>query len=163
MNIVYRPAKPVDLRPAVGVVFRAGNDLRTRNGGVPAPAPQQPHFQAFCLAENPGGLWVAEADGTIVGFGCAWMIGAFWFLSQLFIEPGLQAKGVGQALMSRTLDMAERNGADNRTLITLAYCPASAPMRQIGPEGGLVSRFSTDVDSDWLAATLRKLVDGKNS
>ena len=49
------------------------------------------------------------------------------------------------------------------TALLSALCPASAPMRQIGPEGGLVSRFSTDVDSDWLAATLRKLVDGKNS
>jgi hypothetical protein len=36
-------------------------------------------------------------------------------------------------------------------------------MSLIGPEGGLVTRFSTDVNSDRLAAALRKLVDGSNS
>jgi GNAT superfamily N-acetyltransferase len=46
----------------------------------------------------------------------------FWYLAQLFTKPGMQAKGVGQALLSKTLQHhAQRNGADNRALITMAY------------------------------------------
>jgi hypothetical protein len=41
--------------------------------------------------------------------------------AQLFILPDIQARGVGQALMSRTLDEAASNGAENRALITLGY------------------------------------------
>jgi GNAT superfamily N-acetyltransferase len=49
----------------------------------------------------------------------------FWFLSQLFVMPETQAKGIGQALLSKTLMQAERNGAANRALITFAYSIAS--------------------------------------
>jgi hypothetical protein len=49
----------------------------------------------------------------------------FWFLSQLFVRPETQAKGIGQALLSKTLMQAERNGAANRALITPAYNVAS--------------------------------------
>ena len=45
----------------------------------------------------------------------------FWFLSQLFVSPEMQAKGIGQALLSETLMQAQRNGAANRALITPAY------------------------------------------
>src|SRR4029078_12551860 len=54
-------------------------------------------FPKFCLAEDPDGLWVAEHGGTIVGFGFSWMTETFWFLSQLFVRPEIQAKGIGQA------------------------------------------------------------------
>jgi len=56
-----------------------------------------------------------------VGFGFAWMRQRFWLLAQLFTEPGAQAKGVGRALLSKTFEHAERNGAENRALITMAY------------------------------------------
>src|ERR1700730_7264408 len=49
----------------------------------------------------------------------------FWFLSQLFVRPETQAKGIGQALLSKTLLQAERNGATNRALVTPAYNIAS--------------------------------------
>ena len=49
----------------------------------------------------------------------------FWCLSQLFVRPEAQAKGIGQALLSKTLMQAERNGATNRALITPAYNIAS--------------------------------------
>jgi GNAT superfamily N-acetyltransferase len=82
-------------------------------------------FLKFCLAEDPEGLWVAEHGGKIVGFGFSWMTETFWFLSQLFVRPETQARGVGQALLSKTLMQAERNRATNRALITPAYNTAS--------------------------------------
>jgi GNAT superfamily N-acetyltransferase len=125
MNITYRRATADDLEEAERVVQQAGNELRVRHGGRAAPAPPSTAFPKFCLADGPDGLWVAENGDGIVGFGFSWMSGAFWFLSQLFVRPGTQAQGIGQALLSKTLLQAERNGADNRALITFAYNIAS--------------------------------------
>jgi GNAT superfamily N-acetyltransferase len=125
MDIAYRPAKPEDLAEAERVVQQSGNALRVRHGRQPWPAPPPTAFPRFCLAQDPSGLWVAEHGDTIVGFGFSWMTERFWFLSQLFVKPDTQAKGIGQALLSRTLMQAERNGADNRALITPAYNTAS--------------------------------------
>lgn len=124
MDITYRPAQPEDLDAGVRVVQQAFTELRVRNGLGPAPL-GPPTFQRFTHAEDPGGLWVAEAAGEIIGFACSWMRQRFWYLAQLFIRPDIQARGVGQALMSRTLEQAARNGAENRALITLGYNLAS--------------------------------------
>jgi GNAT superfamily N-acetyltransferase len=121
VDITYRPAKFEDLADAERVVQEAGNELRVRNGRRPWPAPPPIAFPKFCLTEDPDGLWVAEHGDTIVGFGFSWMTEKFWFLSQLFVRPQTQAKGIGQALLSKTLMQAQRNGATNRALITPAY------------------------------------------
>jgi GNAT superfamily N-acetyltransferase len=121
MDITCRPAKPEDLEEAERVVQQSGNALRVRYGRQPWPAPPPIAFPKFCLAQDPSGLWVAEDGDTIVGFGFSWMTEKFWFLSQLFVRPETQAKGVGQALLAKTLMQAERNGAANRALITPAY------------------------------------------
>jgi ribosomal protein S18 acetylase RimI-like enzyme len=125
MAITYRPARPEDLAEAERVVQQSGNALRVRHGRQPWPAPPPTAFPKFCLAQDPSGLWVAEDGDTIVGFGFSWMSEKFWFLSQLFVRPETQAKGIGQALLSKTLVQAERNGAANRALITPAYNTAS--------------------------------------
>src|SRR2546427_628304 len=101
MDITYRSALRDDLDPALSVVARAIDDLRVRHGFQPMSRPQAPRFQNFCLAQDAEGLWVAESGNTIVGFGFSWMLQKFWFLSQLFISPDAQARGVGQALLSR--------------------------------------------------------------
>jgi ribosomal protein S18 acetylase RimI-like enzyme len=100
VDITYRPAKCEDLEEAERVVQEAGNELRVRHSRQPWPAPPPIAFPKFCLSEDPDGLWVAEHGDTIVGFGFSWMTEKFWFLSQLFVRPETQAKGVGQALLS---------------------------------------------------------------
>ena len=120
MDITYRPAKPEDLAAAERVAQQSGNALRVRHGGRPSPAPPSIAFPEFCLAQDPAGLWVAEDGDAIVGFGFSWMTEQFWCLSQLFVRPETQAKGIGQALLSKTLMQAERNGAANRALIVVA-------------------------------------------
>jgi GNAT superfamily N-acetyltransferase len=125
MDVTYRPAKPEDLEEAERIVQQSGNALRVRHGRQPWPAPPPTAFPQFCLAQDPAGLWVAEDGDTIIGFGFSWMTEKFWFLSQLFVRPETQARGIGQALLSKTLMQAERNGAANRALITPAYNIAS--------------------------------------
>jgi len=125
MEITYRPAKPEDLEEAERVVQQSGNALLVRHGLQPWPAPPSTAFPKFCLAQDPSGLWVAQEGDSIVGFGFSWMTEKFWCLSQLFVRPETQAKGIGQALLSKTLMQAERNGAANRALITFAYNIAS--------------------------------------
>jgi GNAT superfamily N-acetyltransferase len=121
MDVAYRPARPEDLEPSGRIVQQAILDLR-RQDGVALPQPLgPPAFQRFCFEDDLSGLWVAEADGELVGWTMSWMCGRFWFLSQLFVRPDLQAKGVGQALLDRPLAQAARREATNRALITFAY------------------------------------------
>jgi len=126
VRITYRPAKAEDLEPATRIVQDAYNDLRVRHGLAPTISVGPPLFQAFSLDEPSSSLWVAEADGAPLGFAFSWMRQRFWFLAQLFVRPGTQSKGLGQAMLSRTMRHAEENGAENRALITMAYNTASA-------------------------------------
>ena len=125
MHITYRPAMAEDLEPATRIVQDAYNDLRVRHGLAASISRGPPLFQTFSLAEPSSSLWVAEAEGVLQGFAFAWMRQRFWFLAQLFVLPGTQAKGIGQAMLTRTLQHAEENGAENRALITMAYNTAS--------------------------------------
>jgi GNAT superfamily N-acetyltransferase len=103
------------------LVQDAYNDLRERHGLPSNIAFVQPLFQTFSLTEPSSSLWVAVADGTLQGFAFSWMRQKFWFLAQLFVRPGVQAKGIGQTILSKTLRHAEENSAENRALITTAY------------------------------------------
>jgi GNAT superfamily N-acetyltransferase len=121
MPITYRPATAEDLKPATQIVQDAYNDLRVCHGLAPSIVLGPPLFQTFSLAEPSSSLWVAEAEGALQGFAFSWMRQRFWFLAQLFVRPGTQSKGIGQAMLSRTLQHATENGARNRALITMAY------------------------------------------
>ena len=69
MDIRYRSAEPEDLEEAERVVQQSGNALRVRHGRPPRPGPPPIAFPKFCLARDPSGLWVAEDEDTIIGFG----------------------------------------------------------------------------------------------
>lgn len=156
MTPVVRPAEIGDLEAGLGVVTTAFNDLRTRNGLRPVPL-RAPAFQRFGHAEDPSGLWVAEEGGAVIGFAYSWMRQRFWYLAQLFVLPQVQAGGVGQALMSRTLEQAARAEATNRVLITLGYNMTSTGLyirnglypreplyRLVAPAAGLAARLPQD-------------------
>ena len=121
VDIDYRPARSEDLEPAAALITRAVNDLRVRHGLPPSFTSRPSVLARFCLEQDPDGLWAAEAGGALVGFGFAWVAQRFWFLAQLFVAPDIQARGIGQALLSRTLAPEQRRGTQNRALITFAY------------------------------------------
>ncbi|HEX4553371.1 MAG TPA: GNAT family N-acetyltransferase [Xanthobacteraceae bacterium] len=80
-----------------------------------------PDFQLFSLKDDPDGLWVAEADGDIVGSALSWVCGDLWFLAELFVAPGYQGRGVGNELLARSFEHARKAGATNRSLLTFTF------------------------------------------
>jgi GNAT superfamily N-acetyltransferase len=125
MQLSYRRARLEDLDPANVLVVGAINQLAQSHGYPPIASLRPPLFQIFSLSHDPEGLWVAEENGKLVGFAFAWTAGSLWFLSQLFISPETQGKGIGDTLLKLTLDHAEKAGAKARALITFAFNPVS--------------------------------------
>jgi GNAT superfamily N-acetyltransferase len=125
MQIVIRPARADDLQTAQELVVHSINDLTVRHGFSPMATRRPADFQRFSLDDDPAGLWVAEASGEIKGFAFSWVSDRFWFLAELFVSPGLQGQGIGEALLQRTLDHASGARADNRALVTFPFNKAS--------------------------------------
>ncbi len=121
MAPVIRPARPEDLQTAQQLVVRSINDLTERHGFGPMASIRPADFQLFSLKDDPDGLWIAEADGEIVGFTFSWMNDDFWFLAELFVSPSRQGDGIGGALMARTFEHARKKDARNRALITFTF------------------------------------------
>jgi ribosomal protein S18 acetylase RimI-like enzyme len=121
MPLVFRPARAEELQRAEELVVRSINDLTERHGFGPMATLRPPDFQLFSLKDDPGGLWVAEADGEIVGFALSWVCGDLWFLAELFVAPGQQGRGVGNELLARTFEHARKAGATNKSLITFTF------------------------------------------
>lgn len=121
MSVFVRPARPEELQRAEELVVRSINDLTERHGFGAMATLRPPDFQLFSLKDDPGGLWVAEADGEIVGFAMSWVCGDLWFLAELFVAPGQQGRGVGNELLARTFEHARKAGATNKSLITFTF------------------------------------------
>src|SRR5271169_6181420 len=124
MPLVYRSARAQDLERADKLVVASINDLTERHGfgGFgPLVASRPPNFQLFSLKDDPNGLWVAEDAGELLGFAWSWVCGDLWFLAQLFVSPAQQGRGIGNELIKRTFEHAQKSGAANRALITFSF------------------------------------------
>src|SRR5829696_6434891 len=98
MTITCRKAETGDLKSAMAVVAAALNDLERSPGFAGSSGVIDTSFAEWCLADDSSGLWVAEAEDRIVGFGFSWVAGHLWYLADLFVEPGWQSAGVGRML-----------------------------------------------------------------
>jgi GNAT superfamily N-acetyltransferase len=125
MSPFCRPARLDDLKPAMASVVEAFNDVNRRHGTEDFVASMGTGFAAFSLNDDPAGLWVAQENSEIVGFGFSWMADRLWFLADLFVRPQWQATGIGRVLLRHTLDQAEASGAEVKALITFAFNRAS--------------------------------------
>lgn len=121
MSLVVRPASADELARAEELVVHSINDLTVRHGFGSVAASRSPDFQAFCLRDDPRGVWLAEDDGEMVGFALSWVCGRLWFLAELFVAPGRQGQGIGNALLDRTMLHASKAGATEKSLITFAF------------------------------------------
>ena len=101
-----RPATPDDL-PACAEVWRAAlNDYMGRLNLPPIPDELAPigRLHAHLRATDPDRFWVAtDVRGELDGFVSAVARDRVWFLSMLFVRPGVQGRGLGRALLARVL------------------------------------------------------------
>jgi GNAT superfamily N-acetyltransferase len=125
MAIVYRPAREDDFAIADRLTVASINDLTERHAFGPMASPGPHRFQSFSLKDDLDGLWVAEDSEQMLGFAFSWVCGDLWFLAQLFISPQRQSQGIGHALISRTMEQAQKSGAKTKALITFAFNRAS--------------------------------------
>jgi GNAT superfamily N-acetyltransferase len=74
--------------------------------------------------DHPTKAWVAEIDGTVVGFGhmrTHWDTfsgGRAWYLDDLFTSPAARGYGVGTAIINALRAHADANGGGTISWIT---------------------------------------------
>jgi GNAT superfamily N-acetyltransferase len=86
------------------VTFR---DLDDRMGEHPGPVgtfAQAAVRLHRLLATDPGGAWVAEHDGEVVGCALAILRERVWGLSLIVVRPDHQSAGLGRELLARAWD-----------------------------------------------------------
>jgi ribosomal protein S18 acetylase RimI-like enzyme len=125
MPVIFRPARAEELQKAEELVVGSINDLTERHGFGPMATSRPPAFQLFSLKDDPDGLWIAEDEGQILGFAFSWVCGDLWFLAELFVSPAHQGRGIGNELLKRTFEHAQKTGAVNKALITFTFNRAS--------------------------------------
>jgi GNAT superfamily N-acetyltransferase len=114
-----RPLEPRDIDAVHHVSVAAFEDLARRFGEPPEPAGPLAATRTRIgrlLAADPGGAWVAERGGEVVGCALALLREGLWGLSQLVVRPDAQSSGVGRELLQR----ARAYGDDARGWIVLA-------------------------------------------
>jgi GNAT superfamily N-acetyltransferase len=135
-RVDYRPPRPEELADCVLVWHASVNDYMTRLGHPLPPPVLDPALRLgeHLLATDPGHFQVAVKSSPggrrerIVGFGIGLQREHVWFLSQLYVLPGDQHRGIGRALLSLVLPSAPEAGvADiDRRPGVLATCSDSA-------------------------------------
>jgi len=101
-GVRYRPGTVADLDICTRV-WKAGiEDYQARLNQPAMPDDLGPlrRLLAHLLTTDPDRFWVAIADDDmVIGFSAASVREGLWFLAMLFVLPGTQARGIGQALM----------------------------------------------------------------
>jgi len=118
-GVTFRPPRPEELADCALVWHASVNDYMSRLGHPLPPPVLEPAMRlgAHLLATDPGHFRVAvkAAPGgrreRIVGFGIGLQRENVWFLSQLYVLPEEQQRGIGRALLSLVLPSAPEAGS----------------------------------------------------
>lgn len=114
-EVLIRPMRPADVAGAERLSAESFYDLDVRSHRPGHPVPQlRPPTRAdhwitrtiHFLDTDPGGCWVAEVDGELVGFATSFVRELTWCLATFAVRPGLQGRGLGK----RLLDVAIEHG-----------------------------------------------------
>jgi len=162
--ITYRPGSVADSRIVFEIFETALDDLGHRMqapsnstaGDASAWEQRRPLFEH--LARTADHLWLAEDDGRPIGYARSILRDHVRELTELFVLPGLQSKGVGRELLERAFPV---DGAEHRSLIATPDVRAVARYLRCGLAGRLsIYGFSrapeaVQVSSDLRAEPLR--------
>ena len=111
-SALIRPMRPDDVAAAEAVSAEAFLDLERRLAApgdpepqrrTPARATQWRTRTEHLLGTDPGGCWVAERDGTMLGFATSYRRETTWILATYAVLPGRQGAGIGTALLDAAL------------------------------------------------------------
>ena len=121
--VQYRRATLADAEAEHAVFCRAeGAVVRARN--YPWTDPPVERFALglqHLLAHDAERCWVAEVDGSVVGYTAALVRDDTWFFSMLFIDPNHQGRGIGRHLF----ELAVEGAPARRLTITDSIQPIS--------------------------------------
>jgi GNAT superfamily N-acetyltransferase len=85
-------------------------DARTYQRAWPDPVRRPPgrtgawiERTRAALATDPGGCWVAEVDGEVVGGAVSRVRELMWILASFAVRPQLQGRGIGTQLMAAAM------------------------------------------------------------
>ena len=113
--VTYRPLREEDFAAVLAVNERAFDDLVGRE--LPRPALEAAYGRYRRLLEtDPGGAWVAERDGALVGAALGIVREGLWGLSLLIVDPPAQGAGAGRELLR--LAWEHGNGARGRVILS---------------------------------------------
>lgn len=138
-TVTYRPGKPADTGAIFKVFTEAMFNLHYRNGQRPEdnPPTQQELTDVwgslgslFKHLEQTGDyFWVAERSCQIVGYARSTLRDGLLELTELFVSPNVQAKGVGRQLLARAFPHKD---AEQRLIIATMDLPAQARYLKAG-------------------------------
>jgi ribosomal protein S18 acetylase RimI-like enzyme len=139
--ITYRPGTAADSRIVFEIFEAAIDDLGHRMqapanstaGDAEAWERRRPLFEH--LARTADQLWLAEDDGRPIGYARSIVRDTVRELTELFVLPGGQSRGVGRELLERAFPAG---GAEHRCLIATPDVRALARYLRCGLSG----RFS---------------------
>jgi GNAT superfamily N-acetyltransferase len=135
-----RRGTPDDARACHDLLWASATDLGRRRG-----TPLEGTADAWWaggealnqfLAEHAAEWWIAEADGAEhpIGYARSTERGGMFELTELFVRPGLQSRGVGRALIERAFPLGR---GDVRVIIATTDVRATARYYA----AGTVARF----------------------
>ena len=111
--------QPRDIDAVHHISVAAFQDLARRFGEEPEPPPPvarcTPARRPAAGPSDPGGAWVAERRGEVVGASLGIVREGVWGLSLLVVRPDAQSSGAGRELLDRAYEYGD--GARGRIVL----------------------------------------------
>lgn len=140
-DVIYRLAREDDLSAMRLVQSKALYDLLvTRGGRDPSVVPitDEPSTEMrHVIQTDPKLAWISIEDGRPIGFSVGFVRGKLWFLSDLFVLPEAQGKGVGAELLKRCL----AGGLERDARIRAVASSNDSSARALYIRAGMAPRF----------------------